>query len=176
MSLEDRLRYGLWHRIRRMTSPYLLSMSLGIFGYACGNGSEPSQPQGCVTDRDCPDKLICEGQQCVSPPPRDLGDRPFFRYPSIPEETFNGFRAALQDNNRERAVQYFAPHVQESYRAILSRKNLSELARTIPELKPAYRDEEASTGNFAQYEVPINGEKYAVTFNCSDGQCKIIGF
>lgn len=88
MDLEDRLHRGLFQRIRRGISPYLLSASLGIFGYACGNGSEPSQPQGCVTDQDCKQDRICYQGQCVypqgreeqpreepdTPPPREPGD------------------------------------------------------------------------------------------------------
>lgn len=74
MDLEDRLHRGLLQRIRRTISPYLLSVSLGVLGYACGNGSEPSPPQGCVTNQDCKGDRVCYQGACFYPQGR--GEQP----------------------------------------------------------------------------------------------------
>ncbi len=125
-----------------------------------------------MTDNECLDNLVCDYGQCAPYTTNGHDNGTPSVSPRTPEETFNGLIETLEQNNLESALRYFSPHIRDNYRRVLSQKSLPELARQLQNvnLSPA-----AHSNNFVQYEVEINGEEYAITFNCERDRCYVIG-
>lgn len=171
----NQLIHSTKRTIREVVLPLALSLT-PIYALRC-TGGESQQPKGigesCATDNECLDNLVCDYGRCAPYTTNGRGDGTPSVSPRTPEETFSGLVEAFTENNLEAALKYFAPHMRETYRNVLSRKSLPELAKLMEKknLSPS-----VSSNKFVQYEVEINGEEYAITFNCVRNHCYVIGF
>ena len=118
----------------------------------------------CVSDNDCPGTYVCEASQCMNPYSTAVPQ------PRTAVETWEGLRGTFQNNNLEAAVQYFAPHVRDTYKYFLSHVNLPKVGAAMPTITETF-----STNKFFQYGFEYEGKKYAVTMNCENETCQIIG-
>ncbi len=131
----------------------------------------------CGKDTDCPEPLVCDQGQCL-PSSGNPSYSPRVS-PKTPEETLQEFTKALGNNDLEGAVSLFSDHVQERYRTILGQKQLPDIARALEDARqsslPTYRGD-GSSHSFLEGDITIGGEVYPITFYCHDDTCRIISF
>lgn len=151
-------------------SKLLAPLILSAFLYGCPPSNSNSS---CGTDLDCPGNQLCISNVCQSSCGTDQDcpgtkvcnsgfcQEPVSYSPRTHQQTWDGFREALSNNNLEQAVQYFSPHIQETYRTELGQKNLTAFGSTLPDLPSP-----SSSDDFHQYELTIDGEDFALILTC----------
>ena len=176
MSLDTLAQYHGIAKFPRSITLLAVSIMLATCSSTPTAQSKKSLGEQCAVDNECTSDLICDNYKCTPYSPTTTVTTTTTTSPAkSPSEAFSYFKSALQKNDLEGALQYISPNVQDKYRHLLSGVDLKALNVYLSSSSFS-SSPSASAQNFVQHNLEIEGEEYAITFNCHYGICKITGF